>query len=710
MFSVTMISPVTSSFPLRVWATCALLLAVFSLPIHAQLEPVDAEQPISINLAGDSAGQVLSLIELITGKSVIRAQNLPAVKITFNSYGPISRAEALVALESLLSINGIALTPIGEKFIKAVTFQDVVRQVPEYLQVDPRDLPASEKFYTMMVRLQYLNVAANEHQNILEPIMSPSPIGKIVNLPKANALLLTDTLLNLQRVQSVLQTADEPHAIEDQVYFFQLKNMQARELQSRLQSMLLNQNSSLSKYFIGNTTLESDERTNQLVVLTHPSNEELLRKIIDSFDIEVDPQTSSEVFYIKHAQAIEVEAVLEEVITGQQKTREDEPDTLQQDTPNINQTADVPPAGSNNLPTPPGGTPGTSAPRPGSDGVDSDNLQFSQFITIVADERSNAIIVYGTKTDIKQVSALIDKIDVVLAQVMIEVVIAEVTLEEDEVSGLNALGIKREGSGIGGISFNTQTPSIGDDPAFSINTTLDLKEFTVAFGPAVSKGKVRILQAPVIATTHNQEATINVSQSQPFITGSATSTINTDSVTNTVQYRDVGIQLTVKPLIGSNGIVQMEIEQIVENTTGSNVEVNGTEQPIIAKREATSFVSVSDQEIIVLAGLQESKVNRTDQKVFLLGDIPIFGEIFNSERDDNTRRELMLFIKPTVIYTQTDATRVADKTLEYLDNGEQARKFLTTPDMSVIFDEETAEPPLRDLRTPTKQYGPAKSR
>jgi len=685
--------------------------------LRAQLEAVDEDQPISINLAGDSAGQVLSLIELITGKSVIRAQNLPAVKITFNSYGPIPRQDALIALESLLSINGIALTPVGNNLIKAVTFQDVVRQVPEYLTVDPRDLPPSEKFYTMMVRLKYLNVATNEHQAIIEPIMSPNPIGKIVPMPKANALLLTDTLLNLQRVQSVLQEADEPHAIEDQVYFFQLKNMQARELQSRLQNMLLNQNSSLSKYFIGNTTLESDERTNQLIVLTHPSNQELLRTIIDSFDIDVEPQTSSEVFYIKHAQAVEVEAVLEEVITGQQKTREDDPDQVVQDTPNVNQTADVPPGGSNNLPTPPGATPGASSPRPGLDGVDSDNLQFSQFVTVVADERSNAVIVYGTKTDIKQISNLIDKIDVVLAQVMIEVLIAEVTLEEGEVSGIETLGLTSDGT-LAGTGFNITGASNDLAGGFTFSGTLAWQDLQATLNSDEAKSKVRILQAPVLATTHNQEATVNVSESRPFLTSTSTPTTDADTiVTNTVQYRDVGIQLKVKPLIGSNGIVQMEIEQVVENIiSDSGVTVAGVDQPIIAKREAISFLSVTDQQVIVLAGLQEAVGSNSTSEMFILGHIPILDYFFTADSRSNRRRELMIFIKPNVIYTQLDATEIANRTLEYLDNGDRAIEYFNKPDMSEIYDEERAAQPKKSLfplessNPPSKPYGPSKSR
>ncbi|MGE9293885.1 MAG: secretin N-terminal domain-containing protein, partial [Puniceicoccales bacterium] len=630
----------------------------------AQAAPEERDQSVgNLVLVDESAQQVLRLIETLSGKAILRAQNLPPVKITFDSHGPMTRQEALIALESLLSLNGIALTPMGS-FIKAVTYQDVARQVPEFIEGSALDYPASEKFYTMLMRLKYLSVSGGEYKEIIEPIMSPNPIGKSVALPKANSLLLTDTLVNLQRVEEVLIQADTPRDIDEEVLFYPLRNMQARDLQSRLQNLLLSQGSALSKYFMNNTTIEADERTNQLIVLTHPTNVTMLNSIIESFDIDVEPQTSSEVFYIKHAQAIDVQTLLDSVVSGQQQTREEEPENA------VGRNTEGgapqgPAAGAGNAPAAPPSQPTSSS----VDGIDTGNLQFSKYITIVADERSNAVVVYGTKSDIKQISDLIDKIDVVLAQVLIEVIIAEVTLDKDEVSGLTSLGLTRDSTSWGGLVAQTQTPSIGGTPAFDITATADLKEFSVAFGPALSTGKLRVLQAPVLATTHNQEATVNVSESRPFVTGSTTSQTNPDATTSTVNYRDVGIELTVKPLIGSNGVVQMEIDQKVENVVpDSSTDVLGVDTPIVAVREATSFVSVTDQQIIVLAGLQESSISRTNQEVFLLSKIPLLGELFKPETNADYRRELMIFIKPNVIYAQTDATRIANRTIHNLDN------------------------------------------
>ncbi|MBC2592720.1 hypothetical protein H5P28_00450 [Ruficoccus amylovorans] len=670
----------------------------------AQPAPGERDQSVgTLLLVDESAQQVLKLIESISGKPIIRAQNLQPVKISFDSRGPMTKQEALIALESLLSLNGIALTPIGDSFIKAVSYQDVARQAPEFLEGNARDYPPSEKFYTMLTKLKYLSVSGKEYGEIIEPIMSPSPIGKVVALPKANSLLLTDTLINLQRVEEVLNNADAPQNIDEEVLFFPLRNMQARDLQSRLQSLLLNQSSALSKYFLNNTTIEADERTNQLIVLTHPTNVQILNTIIESFDIDVEPQTSSEVFYIKHAQATEVQTLLDSVVKGQQEAREKEPENA------------VGRDGAPRQSGQPGGEaqPAAPAPTPSAatqtmvDNLAAGNLQFSQYITIVADERSNAVVVYGTKNDIRQIGELIDKIDVVLAQVMIEVIIAEVTLDRDEVSGLSSLGLTRDGTSWGGMSLSTNTPSISDTPAFDITATADFKNFSISFGPALANGKLRVLQAPVLATTHNREATITVSESRPFVTGSTTSQINPDATTTTVQYRDVGIELTVTPLIGSNGVVQMEIEQKVENfIPDSSVTIDGVPQSAIAKREATSFVSVTDQEIIVLAGLQESSISRTDQKVFLLGDIPLVGELFKPETNNDYRRELMIFIKPNVIYMQSDATRIANRTIHNLDNGASVQQYLENPDMSEIYDKEIYEPPTEPVRRVNKTYGP----
>lgn len=612
-----------------------------------------------------SALEVIQILEELTGKASIRQQSIPAVKINFDSRGPMPKSEAIVAIESLLAINGIAVTELGENFLKIVPSGQAAQQVPTFLRQSTLGMQPSQAFFTKLFRLEYLDVE-KEGQPLIMQFMSTNGQGFVVPFKKTNSLMVTDALVNLQRIEEVLLKADQPQVPSEEILFFQLENVKATDLQQRLKAIVENQNSALAKYFLNNTTIEADERTNQLIVLTHASNQRMIRELIEKLDIDVEPATTSRVFYIKHAKAVDIDALLEEVITGQQQVVEEAGG-----------------AGGNRQ----GNQPNQPQRQTMTAGqVDTSGMRFSEFITIVADERSNAIVAYGTKTDLDQIESLIDQIDILLAQVHVEVVIAEVTLSEKDLSGISALGLSYNPTQ-GPAGFNVTAN--GPENVFTLVGSASTDSIELTLNNAVSDQKAKILSAPVIVTTHNQEASVNVVQSRPFITGSVTSGEGAGgAVTNAVDYRDVGIQLKVTPLIGTNGVVQMEIEQIVENFTNSSVEINGVSQPFIDKREATSFVSVTDQETIVLAGLQQSEVGSTDTRLWLLGDIPIIGDLFTGNNDNNNRRELMLFIKPYVIYAQEDATRGADVALDNLDNGEDARFFMETSNMSAVFDRE----------------------
>ena len=198
--------------------------------------------------------------------------------------------------------------------------------------------------------------------------------------------------------------------------------------------------------------------------------------------------------------------------------------------------------------------------------------------------------------------------------------------------------------------------------------------------------------------SHNEEGTINVSQSRPIVTSSTSSLNNaTNNSRSTVEYRDIGIQLTVKPLIGSDGTVQMEVEQLIEDVLGE-VEIDGNEQPIIGKREATSYLSVRDRDVIVLGGLQENRQKLGDGSLEGLGDLPLIGGWFGSKRREYTRTELIIFIQPTILTNPSDA---AQDTTEQIDAAMETyalRKYLETSDMDTIYVEESLIPEAIEKR------------
>lgn len=692
---------------LQRWAIAMLALSAtvvsaqqpeFEPPIEQQAPggraaPASRGQTIELVMVDQDLPSVLLYLEKLTGKPIIRSQSLPAVKINFDSLGKMSYDEAILAIESLLALNGVIITDMGDGFLKAVPAAGAAgatSQVPDFLEGSALDLEPSQVYYTKFFKFDYLD-AQTEGVTVVQSLSSGG--SQPVVFPKNNALLVTDMLVNLQRMEEVLETADSADPNSERIFFFNLRHIKAADLAQRL-TKLTTGNSGIARYFNNNTTFEADERTNQLIAITHPTNKPILENLIQELDKDVEPITSSEVFYIKHAQATEIDTLLEEVVSGQQNAREKSESAKKTESPESNTAPGA--GGQDSL-----AADAAPLPQP-TEGISAAivelgrNLQFSDFVTIVADERSNAIVAYGTKTDLVQIKRLIEQIDVLLAQVFIEVIIAEVTLTDDAVSGFSEFNITGSpslnpvtvipdalaaGMAIGGTAASNSNLA----PPIDFTATLNPDEFQVVLRTAAENSNIRILSAPNIVTTHNQEANINVSQSQPIITSSVTNLNNNidGTTSNDVQYRDIGIQLTVKPLIGSNGIIQMEIEQIVENVVDNTV-INGTEQPIIGKREATSFVSISDGEVIVLAGLQETRFRDSDGKLWLIGDIPLIGDLLNPESESNDRRELMIFIRPTVYFGPDDAYRHAQLINRNLDNGRDVDTYLRTNDMTEV--------------------------
>ena len=641
-----------------------------------------------IVLSDETALQVLDMLEKMTGKIILRRQDIAAVKINFNSRGELTKGEAVLALESLLSLNSIMLTDMGGRFMKAVPATSVNSHVPEMIVGSTLDLPASQQIYAKLFKFDYLQAEATSGTTVT-PLLSQN--SSVIVFPKSNAMLITDALINLQRIERIIDEMDKPQEIREEIQFIKLDYIQASEMQQRIENLI---SGPLKNYLEGTTSVTADERTNQLILITHPGNLEVIKNVIDSVDVDAAPLTSSEVFPLRQAQAVDVVSIIDEIISGQKEGREEDA-KVAKDNKNANKKADVPNAKPNAA---------TSANTTSSNASNS-SLQFSNFVGLSADERTNAIVAYGTHSDLKTLGELINLIDRPLPQVRIEAIITQVQLEDNESRGIDSFNLdynlikstkdKVETSSIGANEVNVS----GSTEAGS-SAAMSLKDFSLdlVLKTAESQSNVRVLSTPIIVVSHNQEATINVSQSRPIVTSSTSSLNNASNNTrSSVEYRDIGIQLTVKPLIGSDGTVQMEVEQLIEDVLGE-VEIDGNEQPIIGKREATSYLSVRDRDVIVLGGLQENRQKAGNGSLEGLGDLPLIGGLFSSKRREYTRTELIIFIQPTILTNPSDAAQDTTEQINAAMETYAVRKYLETSDMGSIYVEESAIPAAIEKR------------
>jgi general secretion pathway protein D len=631
-----------------------------------------------LQMRGETLDAVLVQLGRLTGRSIIRPQALPSTEGYTLTLPPMPKSETILALETLLTLNGIAVSPLGDKFLKVVPVGQARTEAPEMIQGSTLDLPPSGRVATKLFQLEFLR--AGELKDQITPLLNPNLGGPVI-FEKTNAMLITDTLSTLQRIEQLIRQLDRPATAGLQPKFYTLHFAKASDLVNKISAIL---KPPLSNQIGSATSVSADDRTNQIILVSDPRQYPLFDELIAKLDVKADPNTRNEVISLKHATAEDVATLLTNLISGrnQASSRTD------QTTARPGQTTGRFPAAPGNAaqPNAPGALPASVQPIIANLLAEAGNASdFSSFVTVLADKRSNSIVVSGTVDDIRLIREIVDKVDVLLAQVSIQVVIAEVTLTDTNTSGINALDLTIGTDSVRGThitNFDTGTSANGIAGWNVTGGIVNPLSFQAALGNTGSKSNVKVLSANTIVTTHNKQAEFVVSQQQPIITGttstpSATATNTGLTSSSTVTYKDIGIDVKVTPLIGDDGSIQLEIDQKVDDVV-SNVVIDGNNQPIIGHREATSFVNVSDGAMIVLGGLQQTKHSTNRTKLGFLYEIPILSQLLGGRNREEDRTELLLFVRPHII-PPGEATKDTTKSIDALTNKNQVKQYLQDP-------------------------------
>jgi len=649
-----------------------------SLVLNAQTPPPDpVETPAAQELVGPiklpdaDIDTVLGLLEIYTGRTILRPQQLPTANYHLVIDKKIPKSEAILALETILSLNQVGVTPMGEKFLKVVALAQLKTEAPEMLTGSTLLLPPSGRVVAKLFQLEFLRV--NEFVPQIAPLMTPGIANGIVPLEKSNAVLITDTISNLQRVETLLQQLDAPAMTGLTPKFYSLRFAKASDLITKLRGMF---QGPLQAQLGTALSINADDRTNQVILIADPRQQSLFDQLIQKLDVKAEPNTRNEVIYLKHASAKDVAPLLSQLVSGQNSAAQKSGGTTSRPGSGVQPTpapaATAAPADGNAA----AATEAVAATIAGITGETTN--EFSSLITILPDERSNAVVVSGTVDDIRLIRELVDKIDILLAQVRIEVVIAEVSLTDSQSDGIKSLNLT-VGTSNGVTSISNFSGEVAG-ATISSGVTSPLS-FVGALSNTGSRNRINVLSAPTIVTTHNKEAEVIVGESRPIITGTtnyATSTTTSGSTsTDTVSYKDIAIDLKVTPLIGDDGSIQLKIDQKVDDITGY-VDVNTNKQPVIGRRQATSFVNVKDGEMIVLGGMQRTKKSNTRTKRGFLFEIPILSHLLGGREISDERTELLLFIRPHVMRPD-ESLRDTNKSIDVLSNKEQVKQFLINP-------------------------------
>ncbi|HTZ20994.1 MAG TPA: secretin N-terminal domain-containing protein [Opitutaceae bacterium] len=643
----------------------------------AATKAADGEILPSLQLADADIGAVLDLLEMLTGRTILRPQSLPpAEKITLQIKKPIPKSEAILALETLLSLNQIGVAPLGDKFLKVVALAQVKMEAPTLITGSTLDLPPSGKIAAKFFQLEFLQ--SNELMQQLPQILTQGMGGGVVLFDRANAVMITDTISNLQRVELLLKQIDHPNVAMPKPKFYSLKFSKASDIVQRLQTILQGQKMAAQVGMNSTTTLSADDRTNQVIIVADARLYPMFDDLIDKLDTKGDSNTHTEVFRLKSADCKTLSTLLNNLINGETTAAQKAGQQAQRNA----QTAALP------VPTPAApNTPAAAAQQAmataqsrlrAQAGAGGDAAaEFSPYITIIPDDRTNAIVVNGTPDDLRLIHELVDQMDIILPQVRIEVVIADVTLDDTDTTGIDALGFQVAANKLTGVNLSAPTLAISGGTASGNTTSSTYATMTpggLAFGYSLTgilgltttprKGKTQIISSTAIVASHNKKSSIFVGEQRPQITGylntGTTSTTVGGGYQSNVGQQQIGITLTVTPLIGDDGSVQLSIQTDVEEPL-QDVIIDGNAQAHTSKRTTDSYVTAKSGEIIVLGGLQKTTDSTSTSR---LGPIPIIGDLLGTRTKGKHRTDLIFFLRPLVL-TNTPADN--DKFMKRLD-------------------------------------------
>ena len=601
-----------------------------------------------LNLKDADIRAFVTQVADITGYSFVVDPRVKG-KVTVLSSAPMNKDEIYDLFLAVLQVHGFTAIP-GEEVIKVVQQVDA-KQSAESLERFT-EVP-SEQLITRVIQID--NANALELVPILRPLVAK--YGHLAGVAAANALIVSDHSSNIQRIEQIVRELDSPSKYEVEV--IQLEEAWVGDMVELLQELApaeLGQgggDNAARKY-----SVTADERSNRLILRGDETFRDKMRELIRKLDQPSATGGTTKVIRLSHADAENLTEILKGV---------------------MGEVAKESTGGSGGA----GGSTGSGR-----------NTSFSVF----ADEGLNALVVRGEPSMMQEAEMIVKALDVRRAQVMIEAAIVEISDELGQDLGVQlALGDESgESTPVAGTNFNNVGRSLGDVLGAILSDSViapatggitigagQRNENGVSWGVLLqalsTSAAANLLSTPSIITLDNQESEIIVGQNVPFRTGQ--STVTGDCTTNpftTIERRDIGLTLKVTPTISADGLVRLVVEQTTENIGDS---VESASDIITNKREIKTTVLADDGETIVLGGLTTDDLQVNKSKVPLLGDIPVLGRLFSSESERRVKRNLLVFLRPTIMLGKADAVAATDEKFQSLwEINLGVRKKLGLPD------------------------------
>jgi general secretion pathway protein D len=666
--------PLSVSRSSQLLAAAAVAAVLLAQPLRA------ADDAVTLNFVNADIDAVIRAVGEMTGRNFVLDPRVKGV-VNIVSATPVPRALIYPTLLSALRLQGLA----------AIEGPGVTKIVPE-AEAKQQGMPVltgpvtvgGDRLVTAVYMLKY--ESATQLVNVLRPLITPN--NAIAAVPTANALVITDYAENLKRIDRIIASLDVTPAGEPIVV--PLRNASALDIVPMLTRLLADTAPGPGAVADAQQrlTLVADPRSNSVLIRgENAARIARVRALIGELDTPGRAGGNISIIYLKNADAVRVARTLRALFSGGGDAGEVTP-----------ATSLAPSAGglaTGGMTTATAASAGATATVTAAPAGGAAAGFTASGVTIQADAANNALLVMASEPLYNNIRAIVDKLDVRRAQIYVEALVVEVSADKAAEFGIqwNILDANKINNGAtqvgGGTNFGTRGTgtniidaqanlgSVGQGlnlgiirgtiniPGLGIITNLAL--LARALG---SDANTNILSTPNLLTLDNEQASIIVAENVPFITGQYAQTGTTATVTpfQTIERKDVGLILRVKPQITEGGSVKLtiyeEVSRVEDTTNAAGIITN--------KRSLESTVMVDDGQIIVLGGLIQDSFTDGTSKVPVVGDVPVFGQLFRYDNRRRIKTNLMVFLKPTVVRTSSAGGALTGDRYDYLI-GEQQR-------------------------------------
>ncbi len=641
MTDTTFPTPGLRLYVLRLLCPAFLLLFVLNTAQAAE------EQTWKINIKNAELKEFVTQVADITGKTFVVDPRIKG-NVTVISSTAMDKDAVYALFLSVLRVHNFIAMPSGN--VTRITPNAQGRQTPG--PQGSLDDIAPEELVTRVIAAQ--NVDSAELVKILRPIMPQ--YGHLAAVANPNIVILTDHADNMIRLLQIIKQIDI--ADEDEIVLLELEHAWVGTLVPLLELVAPEQ---IGRNAVGpqRINLIANERNNTIVIRGKSGPVAEILKLVEKLDRPTTAAGATQVFNLKFADASEIAELLGQIITDQANSQ--------------SETNQVPPS-------------------------------------IQADTSLNAIVVRADRSQMREIEDILDKLDVRRAQVLIEAAIVEISITDTLDVGVEFAAIDRGGSSVplvttplnGAINglLSALVPDEDGNSDFvsglaSVNTptvaVAKIDAAGISFAAIVqalsTSSNANLLSTPSLLTLDNQEAKIVVGNEVPFRTGSFSTTGDgSDNPFTTIQREDVGLQLTVTPHVHDGQTVRLEVSQEITAVVPTPIGDNGFSDVVTSKRTIETTVLAEDRQTIVLGGLIVDDINETNRRVPFFGNIPGIGRLFRSDSDSRTKRNLLVFLRPTIIRSKADADQATERKYEDVWEVEIRSSGNQPPELESLFE------------------------